>query len=166
MAAVATTASPRAASGMDAVDGDHDRWSIEEPLERVPDHPLRGRVWDQAFNGSNEFQASFNDHAITITLTEKVGRWPAAQLIIFVSSERHGEEIVVTPMAEGNLPNIHMNVGMEGRNFPGTLMYTQMYSMRLNTERVDENTLHGRVHLSLPDYKKSHLIGEFTARKQ
>jgi hypothetical protein len=43
-------------------------------------------------------------------------------------------------------------------------MYTEMYSMRL-VAKEEGDTLECAIHLSLPDHKKSHLVGTFTATR-
>jgi len=140
-----------------------DAWKIDQPMEHVPEQPLRGKLFGHEVG---EIEAHYNDHAITIALKEQVGNWPAAKLHIFVGEDDYGKTIVVTPMDHGMLPNIHLNVGMEDRTFPGTLMFMEMYAMRLHTERVGDDRLQCTIHLSLPDYKKSHIVGQFTARRQ
>ena len=59
-----------------------------------------------------------------------------------------------------------MKTAIKGRTFPGTLMYAQMYSMRLVTKKVGNDKLECAIHLSLPDYKRSHLVGKFLATKE
>ncbi len=137
-----------------------DAWSIEQPVERVPDEPLRGSVFGHEVD---EFTARVSDHAITLESTEQVGRWPAWSVTLFVGEDDRDQQIVVTPATEGMVPHIHMAVGIDGRNSPGRLMYIEMYSMRLTTETNEDGDVECALHLSLPDHKRSHLIGRFVA---
>jgi hypothetical protein len=136
-------------------------WSIDKPVDKIPDAPLKGEIFGRPLS---KVKATFSDMDITIQSEEKVGGWPASKLIIFSGKDDRGKEIVVTPASEGMLPHIHMNTAVEGRGFPGTLMYTEMYSMRLVTKEKGR-ALECAIHLSLPDYKKSYLVGTFTATR-
>ncbi|MCZ6688842.1 MAG: hypothetical protein O7H41_04500 [Planctomycetota bacterium] len=137
------------------------KWSIDAPAEKIPDGKLRGEIFGRDIG---EFMATFNDQAITIQSKEKVEGWPASKLIIFADRDARSKEIVVTPKSEGMLPHVHMNSAIEGRGFPGTLMYTEMYSMRLVAKEIGDS-LDCQIHLSLPDYKHTFLAGRFTAKK-
>ena len=138
------------------------KWSIDAPVENIPDSSLRGEVFGRAFD---ESVATFDDQSITIQSEEKVDGWPASKVMIFAGKKDRAKEIVVTPNSEGLLPHVHMNTAIEGRGFPGTLMYTEMYSMRLVAKEAGDS-LECAIHLSLPDYKHTYLVGKFTAKRK
>jgi hypothetical protein len=133
-------------------------WSIDKPLDSVPDVPVRGQIFGKEFMLDS---ATINDHALT--LSSKGRTWPDGELIIFVGKRELDKDIVVTPGSQGMLPHIHMKFVKPGKNSPGTLMYVGEYSMRLTFESKTDSEVRARIHVSLPDYKKSYLIGTFTA---
>ncbi len=135
-------------------------WSIDKPAETIPDENIYGSVF--GYNMSN-CEVSFSKHGIEFETKNKSGYLANARLIIFVNEEDYDKEIIVTPQTEDSVPHIHMHVKIEGRDQPGILMYTQLYTMRLKIKQVSENKLECAIHLSLPDYKKSYLAGKFNA---
>lgn len=143
-----------------AASGQEAGWSIDAPVAKIPKAKLRGQIFGRTLA---EYTATFGDHGITLQSKERVGGWPASEVLIFVGKDERGKEIVVTPKSDGQVPHIHMKTGIEGRSFPGTLMYVGMYSMRLVTREAGDGRLECAIHLSLPDHHKSHLIGTFTA---
>ena len=138
-------------------------WSMDGPPDTIPGTPLTGSIYGRDLG---EYEATFADHAITIRSKEKLDGWAHSEMIIFVGKDDRQETVKVTPASDGMLPHIHMKTAIEGRRFPGTLMYTEMYSMRLETRPAGEGRLDCAIHLSLPDYKKTHLVGRFTATKK
>jgi hypothetical protein len=137
-------------------------WSMDGPVEKIPGGKLGGEIFGRTID---EVMITFNDHSITIQSKEKIEGWPASEVIIFAGKKDRAREIVVTPKSEGMLPHIHMKTAIDGRGFPGTLMYTEMYSMRL-VAREAGDSLNCAIHLSLPDYKHTHLVGNFTAKSK
>ena len=137
-------------------------WSMDDPPEAAPTGALAGSIFGRDLG---EHEVTYGGIGITIRSKEKIGGWPASEVILFVNEKDIGETITVTPKSDGMLPHIHMKTAIEGRSFPGTLMYTEMYSMRLETKEQD-GTLVGSIHLSLPDYQKTHLVGTFTAKQK
>lgn len=146
-----------------AVRTDGPGWSMDDPQKTIPDSPLTGKIFGRDLG---EYDATFSDFAISIRSKAKVNGWSASEMIIFAGEKERGETITVTPKSDGMFPHIHMRTAIEGRNSPGLLMYTEMYSMRLETEKVGDGKLKCAIHLSLPDYKKTTLVGRFTAHKQ
>lgn len=138
-------------------------WSIEKPCMKIPDKPLSGSIFGRAFEPG---EITINKCALSIKSRKKLGNWPESELIIFCGTEEKVQEWTVTPDSEGMLPHVHMKFGKKGKTFPGTLMFTGEYSMRLEFTSMSETVVTGRLHISLPDYKKSHLIGSFTAKVQ
>lgn len=136
-------------------------WSIERPVEAIPDQPLAGSIFGHQLA---EPTVQVDDAGLTVRSGSTVAGWPAGEILIFVDVRGDQREWVVTPMSEGMLPHVHMKFGKEGADFPGTLMFTGEYSMRLHLDEIDDATVSGAIHLSLPDYRHSHLIGRFTAR--
>jgi hypothetical protein len=146
--------------GVPLPDGDG-AWSIEKPLLKIPDKPLTGSIFGRAFAPG---EITINKHALTIKSNKKMGNWPESELTIFCGTDDKAKEWTVTPDSEGMLPHVHMKFGKKGKTFPGTLMYTGEYSMRLEFISITKTEVKGKLHISLPDYKKSHLIGAFTAK--
>jgi hypothetical protein len=136
-------------------------WSIEKPLLKIPDKPLTGSIFGRAFEPG---KITISKHALTIQSKKKLGNWPESELLIFCGTDEKEKEWTVTPDSEGMLPHVHMKFGKKGKTFPGTLMFTGEYSMRLEFTSKTEKEVKGRIHISLPDYKKSHLIGSFVAK--
>ncbi len=141
-----------------------DAWSIEEPFDNIPDKPLVGKIFGKDFEIG---EATISGHALTLKSKNKSQGWPEGKVIIFIGMDDKESEWTVTPKNEGMLPHVHMmfaQEGQEGHQVPATIMYVGQYSMHLVfTEKTDEY-VKGKLHLSMPDYKKSYLIGSFTAK--
>jgi hypothetical protein len=133
-------------------------WKIDGPTDKI-EGPLKGQIYGVPFTLG---KAEWTDLTLRIESGEKLGNWPVSGLVIFV---KRGEkqEWVVTPDTERN-PHVHMKFAKKNAKFPGTLMYTGEYSMRLTvlSETADNATL--AIHISFPDYKESYLIGQFEAK--
>ena len=135
-------------------------WSIDKPMEVIPDTPLTGTIYGRQFVlGSAEIR----NNLLLITSKDKLGLWPESQLYIFVKLTDEKKEWVITPDSEKNIPHVHMKFAKKGKRFSGNLMYTGEYSMKLVFTEVTESKAKGKIHISFPDYKKSHLVGSFTA---
>lgn len=139
------------------------KWSIDKPMESIPDTPLTGTVFGRAFELGS---AEISNHALTIKSKDKSGNWPESELFIFVKLEDGKKEWIITPDSDGNVPHIHMKFAKASKRFPGTLMFTGEYSMKLVFTEITKSQARGRIHVSLPDYKKSYLVGSFTASRK
>jgi hypothetical protein len=137
-------------------------WSIDKPVVTIPDTPLEGRIFGKKFVLG---KVDINDVAMTIQSKGKTGLWPDSELIIFVGKKEilKQKKWIITPASQGNLPHIHMKFARPGKDFPGTFMYVEEYSMKLEFTKISKTQIKGKLHLSLPDYKHSYLIGSFTA---
>ena len=136
-------------------------WSIDKPVTRIPDRPVTGRLFGNDFKLDS---ATINDHTIMLRSTRTSGgRGQSSDVFIFVGKDELEDDVVVTPESDGMLPHIHMHFPKSEKAFIGTLMYMEQYSMRLSVVRKTSSAIKMRIHLSLPDYKKSYLIGTFTA---
>lgn len=147
-----------ASRGTAAPEEKKSEWDIDQPVEQIPAEPMSGRVFGHDVQG---YRVSVSKSITTIESKNKIGGWSAWRITIFAGKEDLDEPIVVTPTSEESVPHVHLNVGVEGRELPGTLMYTGMYAMRF--EQVDDQTF--KLHLSLPDYKQTYLIGQFSDNK-
>ena len=139
------------------------KWSIDQPMKSIPAKPLTGTIFGKTFILGS---AEINNHALTIKSEGKPGAWPESELLIFVKLEDGKKEWVVTPGSDGNVPHIHMKFAKKNKSFPGTLMFTEEYSMKLVFTEVTKTKAKGRIHVSLPDYKKSYLVGSFAANRK
>lgn len=136
-------------------------WSIKKPAEKIPNTPMAGQIFGKKFELGS---ASLNGHALTITSKAKLDGWAESELIIFVNRESGKKEWTITPDSENDVPHVHMKFAKPGKTFPGTLMYMGEYSMKLVFTEVSEKMVKGNIHISLPDYQKSFLVGSFTAK--
>ena len=89
--------------------------------------------------------------------------WAESELIIFIDRKDGQKEWTITPDSNNDVPHVHMKFAKPGKTFPSTLMYMEEYSMKLVLTEVSEKTVKGKIHISLPDYHKSYLVGTFTA---
>ena len=137
-------------------------WSIDKPVAHIPDRPLSGQLFGNDFKLES---ATINDHAISLRSAKTSGgRGYGSDIIIFVGTDELEDDLVITPKSDGMLPHIHMHFPKSEKAFMGTLMYMEQYSMRLSVVRKNASAIKMRIHLSLPDYKKSFLVGTFTAK--
>ena len=141
----------------------HAVWNIDEPQQEIAAAPLKGEIFGRPFKLG---EATFNNVAMTLSSDGKQGYWPESELIIFADLTADQKEWLITPASGHNSPHIHMRFTKEGQDFPGTLMYTGEYSMHLSVVKATDDTATIRLHVSLPDYKKSYLVGEFVATRQ
>jgi len=135
-------------------------WNIEKPAKKISGE-LRGEIFGREFELG---KARWTDTNLTLTSKDKVDAWPASRLLVFVEP---GDKQVwrITPSAGGmDLPNVHMRFAKKGNDFPGTLMFTGEYAMHLEVVEKTEDMARFKIHLSLPDYKKSWLKGTFEAK--
>jgi hypothetical protein len=144
-----------------AAESSESQWSIEKPMDEIPDTPLKGKIVGRDFELGS---AEIGEHALTISSKKKSGLWPESGLLIFVGTKDDKKEWVVTPDTKDAVPHIHMKFARKGRNLPDTLMFTSGYSMRLVFTKVTKTKVEGKLHISLPDKKKSYLVGAFTAK--
>lgn len=139
------------------------KWAIDKPMASIPDTPLAGAIFGKAFASGS---VTLNEHTLTFTSKGKVGGWPESELIIFVNMKEGKKKWMITPASDGHQPHIHMRFAKKGKTFPGTLIFMEEYSMKLVFTKVTKTKAKGRIHISLPDYKKSYLVGSFTANIQ
>lgn len=136
-------------------------WNIEKPSQNIP-KTLTGNIFGKEFTLG---QAEWNQHALTLRSQDKMGVWPESELLIFLKQEENKNEWLITPdQSDFNDPHIHMKFGKKGSQFPGTLMFTSEYSLYLKLLKKDAKKALFQIHLSLPDYEKSFLLGSFTAK--
>ncbi len=135
------------------------KWDIEQPAEKI-DGPIAGEIFGRKFELG---EAKWSKAALTISSKQKTGNWPESQLMIWVKQDETKEWVVTPGDKTSNRPHVHMKFGREGQTFPSILMFTEEYSMRLKLLKKTDTTASFEIHVSLPDYKKSFLIGEFEA---
>ncbi|MGD9254165.1 MAG: hypothetical protein PVF23_00250 [Chromatiales bacterium] len=141
----------------------HGAWNIDESQTEITSVQLQGNVFGRAFELG---EATYNNVALTLSSRGKLGIWPESELIIFADLTTDQKEWLITPASGHDSPHIHMRFAKEGQDFPGTLMYTGEYSMYLSVVKATDESATIRLHVSLPDYKKSYLVGEFVAKRQ
>ncbi len=136
--------------------GGDSAWSIDKPLAAIPDKPLTGQLFGKDFKLKS---ASIDKISLTLESEASDGSsWADRQLVIFLSKDKLDKGIVVLP-EQDDVPHVHMTFVRPGKQFPRTLMYVHEYSMRIEVveRRAEAVTL--RIHISLPDYHKSYLVG-------
>ncbi|MFN7138831.1 MAG: hypothetical protein ACK4UN_05795 [Limisphaerales bacterium] len=134
-------------------------WDIDQPAEKI-DGPLTGEIFGRKFELE---EAKWSKSALTIASKKKMGSWPESQLMIFAKQDDGDEWVVKAGQKANKTPHIHMKFGREGQTFPSTLIFMEEYTMRLKLLKKTEKTASFEIHVSLPDYKKSFLIGKFEA---
>jgi hypothetical protein len=136
-------------------------WNIRTPQKDIPD-TLEGTIFGKEFKLGS---AEWDDVSLTISSKGKMGHWPESELMLFIEKDAEQKEWYITPdNSDFNSPHIHMKFGKEGADFPGTLMFTGEYSMYLKIIEKTKKNVKLQIHVSLPDYKKSTLLGTFTAK--
>ncbi|HSI63560.1 MAG TPA: hypothetical protein VLE43_10590 [Candidatus Saccharimonadia bacterium] len=133
-------------------------WKIDAPTDKI-EGPLKGEIYGVPFTLG---KAEWSENTLRIESGEKQGSWPVSSLVIFAERGKQ-QEWVATPDTDRN-PHVHMKFAKKGAKFPGTLMYTGEYSMRLTVLSETAESVKLAIHISLPDYKKSYLIGELEAK--
>ncbi len=145
-------------------------WNIVKPSTEL-DQPLQGEIWGKAFTLK---EATWNDHALTLDSVGTANGWSESQVIIFLNDTSPGSteaphEWVFYPSMDGfdvSFPHIHMKFAKPGQQFPGTMMYMGEYTLRLVLVKKTDKLAQFEIHLSLPDYQKSYLMGQFEANIQ
>lgn len=137
-------------------------WNIDTPSTNIPAAQVSGEIFGHSFELG---EATINDHMLQLKSQSKSGHWPDGDLMIFVKLGESDNEWLITPNSR-NSPHIHMRFSKDGSTSSGVLMFTGEYSMYLKLTEKDDGTVEGKISVSLPDYKKSHLIGTFIAKKQ
>lgn len=135
-------------------------WNIKEPSKEIP-QKMSGLIFGKNFNLG---KASWSKDALTIESKNKIGVWAESELIIFLKQKDDKKEWLVTPeKSDFNSPQVHMKFGRKGADFPGTLMFPGEFCMYLKLIEKTDTKAKFQIHISLPDYKKSYLIGSFEA---
>ncbi|MDX1679303.1 MAG: hypothetical protein R3242_01115 [Akkermansiaceae bacterium] len=135
-------------------------WQIDQPKKEVPKE-LSGQIWGRKFELG---KANWNNAVLTVASKAKMNGWPESQLVFFIGKDDKKTEWLVTPENSNfDSPHIHMKFGKEGADFPGTLMFTGEYSLYLKLVEKKDKKATFQIHVSMPDYKKSYLIGTFEA---
>ncbi|MGJ8642427.1 MAG: hypothetical protein ACSHX9_03390 [Luteolibacter sp.] len=135
-------------------------WDIENPKAEVPEQ-LEGNIFGADFELGT---AEWDKLAIIIRSKKMAGYRSESELFIFVKQDDERDEWIITPAEPGEkVPHVHMKFAKEGQNHPGILMFMSEYCMRLKLIEKTEQKATFQIHISFPDYKKSHLIGSFEA---
>lgn len=139
-------------------------WSIEEPYQKIPKKELTGKVHGKIFTAS---KCIMNEHAISIKSKNKIGGFPAVEIVIFIGIDdlqwnKKPMKWLISHEQKQNVPHIHVKVMSKGREFPSVQMYTEGYSMNLELKgKKSAEYLKSLIHLSLPDHERSYLLGNF-----
>ncbi len=138
-------------------------WNIEEPLKDVSQE-LEGSIFGRNFTFG---EATWDEMTLTISSKNQMEGWPESELIIFWGNDGSRSECLVTPdNSSFEDPHVHMKFGKEGKEFPGTLIFMSEYSMYLKVIEKSAGKAKMQIHISLPDYQKSTLMGVFEAKLQ
>lgn len=138
-------------------------WNIDSPSKTIPNTEVSGEIFGKKFELG---EATINKHMLSLKSKTKSKGWPDGNLMIFVRLGENDNEWLITPKSDNGCPHIHMRFSKEGKSSVGTLMFTGEYSMYLKLSEKDDKTVEGKISVSLPDYKKSYLIGTFTAKRK
>lgn len=133
------------------------QWAINAPNEKITD-PLRGRIFGEKFVFN---KAVYRNGVLQIQSQKAENNFPESEIVIFTKLPEKDLPIEVVPTEKGDYPQIHMKFFKEGWNVPGNLTFASEYSLRLEFVEKTAAKIKLKIHLSLPDYKKSFLIGEF-----
>ena len=135
-------------------------WNIITPSKDTP-KPLEGSIFGRNFTFG---RASWSNHALTIESKNKMGGWAESELIIFLKKENDKKQWLITPeKSDFSDPHVHRKFGKKGAQFQGALMFTGEYCMYLKLIKKTDTEAMFQIHISMPDYKKSYLMGSFTA---
>ncbi len=138
------------------------KWSIEKPFKDIPKEPIQGMVMGNIFELGT---ASFSESGLKFESQEKYGDfWHTATITIMGIQQAGYWELVPSKVSLGT-PWVHTDYFIKGANGPQyspmSLTFQGDYSMKLIIEKEGESHK-GSIHLSLPDYRHSFLVGEFT----
>lgn len=142
---------------------DATEWSIEAPLEDIPDQQVSGVIFGREFKLG---QATYNGAALEFDSEDANGLLPHAQVMVFIDLSTDQSEWYVTPATDNFPPHVHMRFNGNDPSNQGVMMFTGEYSMRLEIIEISRESITGRIHLSLPDYKFSFLVGSFNAQQK
>lgn len=139
----------------------HAEWDIEKPTKDIPAE-LTGEIFGKDFELG---EAVWGQSALSITSKNKLGSWPESQLIIFIPNAGEESEWHTTPdTSDSPAPHIHMKFTKKVGEVPSALTFTSEYSLYLKVVERSADEAQLEIHLSLPDYKKSFLLGKFAAK--
>ena len=136
-------------------------WNIDEALDSIPSDSVSGAIWGHPFD---LLQATFNDAALVLESIPIIPNTKSgSHIAIFVDVVNGPGQWKVSPNTEGRLPGVHVRYRSGDRLDMRILMLNYDYSMNLIIDETSEDQVRGRIHLSLPDYKLSYIVGSFTA---
>jgi hypothetical protein len=135
-------------------------WKIEAPTEKIQG-PLKGEIFGVPFTLG---KAEWSDDVLSIESGTEQSGWPESELVIFADRGKQKEWVITPEKDSFENPHVHMKFTKKGANLPSTLMFMSEYSMRLTVLSETADTVKVAIHISLPDYKKSYLIGQFEAK--
>jgi hypothetical protein len=77
-----------------------------------------------------------------------------------------GKKFAIEQYHEGQTPHVHMIWTPPGKNSSRTLIFMTDYAMYLEFGKARGGYIDGKVYISLPDYLKSFVVGQFKAKYQ
>lgn len=138
------------------------KWSIEKPFKDIPKQAIKGMVMGNIFELGT---ASFSEAGLKFESKEKYGDFWQTATITIMGIQQAGYWEIVPSKVSLDTPWVHTNYFIKGADGPQyaplSLTFQGDYSMVLIIEKEGESH-NGSIHLSLPDYRHSFLIGEFT----
>jgi hypothetical protein len=142
----------------------HAEWNLEKPAADLS-KPLTGEIYGRAFKLGEAKLSSQN--ILTIASKDKLGGWAESELVIFLPEDQKGDQkkwsITADDSGFGN-PQVHMVFMKKGNQLPSTLMFGNELLLSLELMEKTDTTAKFQIHVSLPDYKKSFLLGAFEAK--
>ena len=138
-------------------------WNIDEPLDSIPMDGVSGMLWGQPFALS---KATFNDAALVLWSTPTApSRTYDSYIAIFVDVVNGAGQWNLSPDTKERLPGVHVHYRKDEGSDVRILMLNYDYYMNLVIDDASAEQVSGKIHLSLPDYKHSYLVGSFTANR-
>lgn len=136
-------------------------WSINQPAAIIPDQPLRGELFGEPFALNS---AEIN--TVVLKLASAGTPQPEQEVTIWVGRDRLENELVITPQSKDNVPKIWTRYLKPGDKALQRMDYSGGYSLRITPISRTGAEIKVRIHLSLPDYQHSFLVGTFTAKAE
>lgn len=140
------------------------QWDIVKPLNEIPKTTLHGELMGHTFEIG---EAKFEEHGLTLKSKEKHGDyWHTTTVTILgVRDDGYWEVLPSKSSLSIHKPTLVLHYFLKDHSgvqySPARITIDGEYSMKLIIDKMDDNNYKGSLHLSLPDYRKSFLIGNF-----
>jgi hypothetical protein len=135
-------------------------WKIDAPTDKI-EGPLKGEIFGVPFTLA---KAEWSNNALTLASKDGENGWPESELMIFAERGKKKEWVITPNKDDIDNPHVHMRFAKKGADFNGTMIFMTEYSLRLTVLSETADKVKVAIHVSIPDYKKSYLIGQFEAK--